>query len=92
MAWHDVQPTNGIRFAFDASNANVLDLTNPKVAGAWGYAGGDVTDETIAMGSKARGAGFDVIRFPSERGAGANLAILSNFDDLLSPQMITPLP
>jgi len=29
---------------------------------------------------------------PSEPGAGANMAILDNFADRLSPQMITPLP
>jgi large repetitive protein len=47
---------------------------------------------TRALGSKAADAGYDAIRFPSERGPGVNYAILGNFDSLLSPQMITPLP
>jgi RES domain-containing protein len=92
VAAHGGAATNGIRFAFDASSANVLDLTNPEVAGAWGYSGGPITADTIGIGTKASEAGFDAIRFWSERGVGANWAILDNFSRLLSPQMITPIP
>ncbi|MEY2569009.1 MAG: hypothetical protein QOE35_3538 [Actinomycetota bacterium] len=48
---------------FNASSANVLDLTNPEVAGAWGYSGGPITADTIGIGTKASEAGFAAIRF-----------------------------
>jgi hypothetical protein len=54
--------------------------------------GGPITEATQAIGDKAAEAGYDAIRFASQRGAGTNYAILGNFNTLLSPQMITPLP
>jgi len=45
-----------------------------------------------SLGEDARSAGFDAIRYSSERGVGANMAVLKNFDTLLKPQMIMPTP
>ncbi len=79
VAVHGGQATSSIRFVFDSSRANILDLTNPGVAGAWGYTGGPITMSTVGIGTKASEAGFDAIRFWSERGSGANWAILDNW-------------
>ncbi len=56
----------------------------------WGYVGGEISSATKNIASQAREAGFNVIRYPSERGLGANLAILKDFERLLRPQMIFP--
>ena len=71
---------------------NVLDLTDSKVANAWGYNGGPISSATQAIGAEARLQGFDVIRFYSERAPGAvNYAILDNYDKILEPVMVTPV-
>lgn len=92
LAHHDVTPTHGVRYSADPSAARVLDLTEPSTASQWGYNGGDISSSTQAIGPKASGAGYNAIRFPSERGAGANWAVLGDWDSVLSPQMITPVP
>lgn len=85
-------PAQVIRFDFNASAAKVLDLTDPTVAAKWGYIRGPVTAETRAIGPKAIQAGYDAIKFPSERGAGANFAILRDFNAILTPKMVAPVP
>lgn len=89
---HGYTPTQSIRFTVDLDKAHVLDLTDPEIAKQWGYAGGRMTPETRALGRKAREAGYNAVRFPSERGAGANLAVLDDFNELLQPQMVAPVP
>jgi RHS repeat-associated protein len=78
-----------IRFSVSTS-AKILDLTDPVIAKAWGYSRGPITAETQAIGQKAIAAGFDAIRFPSERGLGNNLAVLKNYNNVLAPQMVAP--
>ncbi len=70
----------------------VLDLTDPDIAKQWGYAGGPITPETRALGERAREAGYNAVRFLSERSAGANLAVLDDFNEVLEPQMVAPVP
>ncbi|MDZ7616040.1 MAG: RES family NAD+ phosphorylase [Patescibacteria group bacterium] len=89
---HASAGTHTIRFTLNSKAARILDLTDPAVAKAWGYSGGPITSTTQALGGRARAAGFNVVRFTSERGRGANLAILDDFDDLLAPQMVVPAP
>ncbi|MGH3806756.1 MAG: DUF6531 domain-containing protein [Pseudonocardiaceae bacterium] len=91
IAHHGASSTHGIRFSFEMSKAHTLDLTDPGVASAWSYSGGAISSGTQAVGQKAVDAGYNAIRFNSERGAGANWAILKDFDKLLTPRMITPI-
>ncbi|MES2217365.1 MAG: RES domain-containing protein [Pseudomonadota bacterium] len=81
-----------IRFEFNISSARILDLTNPKVAEAWGYTGGEISPLTQEIGNSAMWAGYNVIRYLSERGEGVNIAILNDFNKLLRPQMVVPAP
>jgi len=91
LAHHGATPTHGIRFDFSASNANILDLTNPAVAKAWNYSGGPISSSTQQIGVNARDRGFNVIRYFSERDVGRiNNAVLDDFDDLLIPQFVSP--
>jgi RES domain-containing protein len=92
VASHGAPAANGIRFTFNSGAANIIDLTDSEVAASYGYERGPITEATQTIGDKATEAGYDAIRFASERGAGTNYAILGNFNTLLSPQMITPLP
>ncbi len=91
LKYHKAAGVDTIRFNFNQKSANILDLTQPKVANRWGYAGGNEYDDSQAIASKAQEAGYNVIRYQSERGMGANLAILNDFENLLSPQMIVPV-
>ncbi|MCU7647287.1 RES family NAD+ phosphorylase [Pseudomonas aestus] len=92
MAHHGVKPTHGIRFNVDASKAKVLDLTDPAVAKEWGYNGGPITSKTQQIGMDAKDQGYNVIRFGSERDpGGVNQAVLDNFNEILTPQIVTPV-
>jgi len=89
---HGATGSHTIRFEMDASKARTLDLTDPSVAGDWGYAGGAITPETQAIGASAKNAGYNVIKFQSLRGLGANYAVINDFDSVLTPKMIVPTP
>jgi hypothetical protein len=54
--------------------------------------GGDDYNIAQAIAERAKQSGFDVIRYSSERGLGTNIAIFNNFERLLTPQMIVPVP
>jgi len=90
LAHHNAVGTQTIKYLFDAQSAKILDLTNPRIAQIWGYDRGLITAFSKSVGFRAQRAGFDVIRYPSERGLGANLAVLNNFETLLKPQIIVP--
>ncbi len=85
-------PLYEIRYSLNTARMAVLDLTDPEMALAWGYSGGPVSSATQAIGTRARRCGFNVIRFKSIRGSGFNLAVLSEFNDILVPEMIFPIP
>lgn len=92
LAHHGVDATHGIRFELNASAMNVLDLTNPKIAGAWGYKGGPISSTTQQIGVQAQEQGFNVIRFYSERSnSGINNAVLDNFNQILRPVSVAPV-
>lgn len=92
LAHHNAVPTHGIRYNVNTSKTKVLDLTDPKVASKWGYDGGPISSKTKQIGIDARDQGYNVIRFNSERDpGGVNLAVLDNFNEILTPQMITPV-
>lgn len=91
LAHHGAKGTHGIRFSLNSKAAKILDLTDPAIAKAWGYTGGPISSATQSIGTRARAAGYNVIRFNSLRGKGANLAILDHFKELLRAQMISPV-
>ncbi len=91
LAYHNALGVDTIRFNFNSKAAKILDLTKPKIARRWGYVGDNNYDASQAISEKATRSGFNVIRFPSARGFGANLAVFDDFDMLLSPQMIVPI-
>jgi RES domain-containing protein len=91
IAHHGATPTHMIRYKLDLSKAKVLDLTDPAVVKKWGSPGGNNYAKTQAIAKKAQEAGFDAIRFPSQRAGGNNIAIFDKFDEILSPQMVTPV-
>ncbi len=92
VAYHGSTPTHVIRYKMDLSKAKVLDLTDPTVVKDWGSPGGNNYAKTQAIAKKAQESGYNVIKFPSQRATGDNLAIFDNFDEILTPQMITPVP
>ncbi|CAN5274047.1 hypothetical protein BH10PSE19_BH10PSE19_09650 [soil metagenome] len=92
LSHHGLTGVDTLRFAFNSKSAEILDLSNPAVAKAWGYKGGEVTPFTQSLGSQAKAAGFNVVRYSSERGFGSNLAILNDFNKLLEPKMVVPTP
>lgn len=92
LTHHEAIGVDTVRFSFDKKASRILDLTKPRIAKKWGYIGGEITPLTKDIGLQARRAGFNVIRYSSERGLGANLAILDDFESLLTPQMIVPTP
>ena len=83
----------------DLSRAKVLDLTDSKIAKAWGYVH-DVDGylDHQALADRAVEQGYNAIKFNSYRGAGANYAFLDNplnpfdFEQWLIPQMVSPVP
>lgn len=92
LAHHGVEATHAIRFDLNHNAMKVLDLTNPETAAAWRYSGGKISPATKEVGALAKGEGFNVIRFYSERNSGGiNNAILTDFDDILKPMFVTPV-
>lgn len=88
---HGAEPSMAIRFDINRSEANVLDLTNPSIADAWGYVGGPITPQTQAIGHNATSNGYNVIRFYSERTPGeVNYAVLDDFEKILTPTAVSP--
>ena len=92
MIHHGIDPTTGIRFTMNGSAMKILDLTDPKIAASYGYNGGPITDHTRAIGEAALKNGYNVIRYRSERDPnGINNAVIADFNDILKPQIVTPI-
>ncbi|MDD2991177.1 MAG: DUF637 domain-containing protein [Zoogloea sp.] len=92
MNHYGVDPFTGIRFSIDHSRVKLLDLTNPDVAMKWGYSGGEKTAQMKQLADQAKASGYNAIRFVSERTSdGVNIAVLSDFNEVLKPQMIAPV-
>lgn len=90
LAHHGATPAQGIRFSINTNKLKVLDLTDPKTAAKFGYEGGPISSTTQSIGAKAKSQGYNAIRFKSERGPGNNLAVLDDFNEVLTPQMVSP--
>ena len=90
---HGTEASHVIRYQVDLSETKVLDLSDPKVANKWNYkrnSSNDYTDSKV-LSKQAQEQGYEAIRFPSERGAGNNLVIFKNFDEILSSQAVSPV-
>lgn len=96
---HGSKASQVIRYQVDLSQAKVLDLTDSTIARAWGY----IHDPTAysshqALAQRAMQQGYNVIKYASYRGPGANLALLDNplnpfnYDEWLIPLMVSPGP
>jgi len=81
-----------ITYDINLGEAQILDLTDPAVADAWGYTGGEITPATQAIGANALNAGYNVVKFQSLRGPGINYGVIGNFNKVLTPRMIAPAP
>jgi len=88
------EATHVIRFQLDIGKAKVLDLTDPAIAKAWGYVRDSAAkDLHQAIAQQALEAGYDVIKFESYRAPGTfDYAVLQRFEELLIPQMVSPVP
>lgn len=91
LAAHDVKATQVIRYDFNLSKQRVLDLTNPNIASQWGFTTSSSTEACQAIAANARAQGYNAIAFPSYRGSGTNYVIYDKFDEILKPQMISPV-
>jgi hypothetical protein len=93
VAYHGGTGTHLIRYDLQLGQARELDLTDPAIAAAWGYTSPS-SNYTISQGiaARARRAGYNVIKFKSLRGPGANYAVLDDFTTLLQAQGVFPAP
>jgi len=81
-----------ITYDLNLSKAQILDLTDPAIADTWGYTGGAISPATQAIGENAAKAGYNVIKFQSQRGPGINYGVIGDFNKVLTPRMIAPAP
>ena len=77
-----------MRFQFDLTGANTLDVTDTANAAAFGYSG----QHLPGLGQRAVTLGSNVIKYQSMRGPGVNYAFLDgSWATLLVPLELSPL-
>ena len=92
LAYHGTDATYSIRYDMNLEGQRVLDLTDPAVANEWGYLQGKSSLlECQNIAGKALDEGYSVIKVQSYRDRGINYVIYDNFDEILQPQMVTPI-
>lgn len=69
-----------------------MDLSQRSIARQWGYAPGASYDISQNIATKAEEAGYNAIRYPCEQGPGSCIAIIKNWDAILSPQGVVKIP
>jgi RHS repeat-associated protein len=85
-------PTHVVRYELNLTGQRVLDLTQASTAAEWGYAPSASIEACQAIAGKAADEGFTVIRCYSVQVPGTvNYAILDNFNEILSPMMVSPI-
>ena len=92
LAYHGAKAKYSICYDMNLKGQKILDLTNPSVALDWGYiqSKSSIIDcQSIA--DRALDEGYNVIKVQSYRGKGINYIIYDDFDEILSPQMVTPV-
>ena len=92
LAEHGNTANYAISYDMSLSGQKVLDLTNSQVAVQWDYIPRlTSTAACKEIGELARNKGYDAIIFQSYRGDGINYVIYNNFDDILTPRIVTPI-
>lgn len=92
LVYHGTDARYSIRYNMNLDGQKVLDLTDFKMASEWGYSQGESSLlECQNIAEIALEKGYDVIKVQSYRDAGINYVIFNNFDEILQPQMVTPI-
>lgn len=92
LAYHGTDAKYSIRYDMNLEGQKVLDLTDPKIASEWGFLKGESSLlECQNIAEIALDEGYNVIKVHSYRDAGINYVIYDNFDEILQPQMVTPI-
>ena len=92
LAYHGTDAKYSIRYDMNLEGQKVLDLTDPKIASEWGFLKGESSLlECQNIAEIALDEGYNVIKVNSYRDAGINYVIYDNFDEILQPQMVTPI-
>ena len=92
LAYHGTEAKYVIRYDMNLSGQKVLDLTNQEIAVKWGYIQQNSSLlECQSIANRALDEGYNVIKVQSYRSNGTNYIVYDNFDDILTPQMVTPI-
>ena len=92
LAYHGTYAQYSIRYEVNLEGQKVLDLTDPLIADKWGFSCGKSSLlECQNIAEAALDDGYDVIKVQSYRDKGINYVIYNNFDEILKPQMVTPI-
>lgn len=90
MRHYGIEPTHMIRFEMEIVVVKALDLTRLDMASKYGYTGGPISLDTLALGAIAQKDGYNVIRYYSVRDTGKiNDAIIDDYNDILRPRIVT---
>ena len=92
LAYHGTDATYSIRYDMNLNGQKVLDLTDTNIAKQWNYSQGKSSIlECHSIAETALDEGYTVIKVQSYRDNGINYIIYDNFDEILQPQMVTPI-
>lgn len=92
LAHHGAVAKHSIRYKLNLKESRILDLTQPTIAKNAGYLGGNNYAIPQRIAEKAKFSGFNIIRYSAERGKGANLAVIDDFEKILKPEKIIEVP
>lgn len=92
LAYHGTNAKYSIRYDMTLEGQKVLDLTELQIASEWGFIKGKSSLlECQNIAEIALDEGYSVIKVHSYRDSGINYVIYDNFDEILQPQMVTPI-
>ncbi len=92
LAEHGNTAKYAISYDVNLNGQKVLDLTNPDVAPKWGFVQNLTSTKACQkIGDLAKTQGYSTIKFQSYRGDGVNYVLYNNFEDILTPTIVTPV-
>jgi len=92
LAEHGNTAKYAISYDLNMNGQKVLDLTNSKIAAAWDFTPRlTSTNACQDIAEVAKAQGYNVIKFESYRGGGANYVVFNNFEEVLIPRIVTPI-